>query len=193
MKTIILTVFLVAVALAEPPPSNSYLPPPAGRSGGYPSGGPQGGLGAGPQVVAARSQGQDFGHGAHGSLAGSHGSPLGGQHGNGFARNGLGGGLGGHGSHGHGQGPQARFGQEQGYDHNAAAFGRNGLEEASGTVSYEADERGFKPHISYEDTDATGRAGGYDSNAANARSGHGHDSLGNGGHGNHGNARSNGY
>lgn len=58
-------------------------------------------------------------------------------------------------------------------------------------MSYEADERGFKPHISYEDTDATGRAGGYDSNAANARSGH--DSLGNGGHGSHGNGRSNGY
>ncbi|XP_061725304.1 pro-resilin-like isoform X2 [Cydia pomonella] len=175
MKTIIATAVLVAITLAEPPPSNSYLPPAAGRSGGYPSGGPQGS-----GVIAARS-GLDHGldHHDHGHAA----------QGNGFARSGLNGLSGGHGSHGHGQ--QARFGQEQqGYDHNAAAFGRNALEE-SATVSYEADERGFKPHISYEDTDASARSGGYDSNANNARSGH--DSFGNGGHGNHGNARSNGY
>ncbi|XP_063630412.1 pro-resilin-like [Cydia splendana] len=195
-----------------------YLPPSAaGRSGGYPSGGPQGS-----GVIAARS-GLDHGQAGHGS----HGHAA---QGNGFSRSGLG-----HGSHGHGQ-AQARFGQEQqGYDHNAAAFGRNAHEEseepanynfgymvndfeegtdfghheerqderAEGeyhvvlpdgrkqTVSYEADEHGFKPHISYEDTDASARSGGYDSNANNARSGH--DSFGNGGHGNHGNARSNGY
>ncbi|XP_063543218.1 pro-resilin-like [Cydia strobilella] len=229
MKSIIATTVLVAITLAEPPPSNSYLPPPAaGRSGGYPSGGPQGS-----GVIAARS-GLDHGH-DHGLQAG-HGSHGHAAQGNGFARSGLGGlgGVGGigHGSHGHGK-AQARFGQEQqGYDHNAAAFGRNALEEsgepanynfgymvndfeegtdfghheerqderAEGeyhvvlpdgrkqTVSYEADERGFKPHISYEDTDASARSGGYDSNANNARSGH--DSFGKG---NHGNARSNGY
>ncbi|XP_048000080.1 pro-resilin-like [Leguminivora glycinivorella] len=203
MKTIIATAVLLAITLAEPPPSNSYLPPPAaGRSGGYPSGGPQGS-----GVIAARS---GLEHGDHGFQGhGSHGHAA---QGNGFARSGLGG----HGSlNGLGQ----------------SAFGRNGLEDsgepanynfgymvsdfeegtdfghheerqderAEGeyhvvlpdgrkqTVSYEADERGFKPHISYEDTDVSGRAGGYDSNANNARS------FGNGGHGNHGNARSNGY
>lgn len=80
----------------------------------------------------------------------------------------------------------------------------------SQTVSYEADERGFKPHISYEDSDdASARSGGYDSNANNVRNAPDHG-FGNGGgyqngagnhgsgqhggkHGGHGNARSNGY
>lgn len=73
------------------------------------------------------------------------------------------------------------------------------------TVSYEADERGFKPHISYEETeDASARSGGYDSNANNVRSSdfaNGAGGFQNGGHhdkhgaqhGGHGNARSNGY
>ncbi|XP_049881969.1 pro-resilin-like [Pectinophora gossypiella] len=213
MKTIIATVCLVAMALAEPPPSNSYLPPsPSSRSGGYPQGGPQGhgahgghgghgGLGqAGPQIVAARNL-------DHGRAAGGFGKSAG----------------------GHGHKAQARFGgqgyDQQGYDANASPFGRSGLddeeparynfgymvndyqegtdfghheerqdERAEGeyhvvlpdgrkqTVSYEADERGFKPHISYEDSDALARSnGGYDSNANN---------LQHGGHANGANARS---
>ena len=80
------------------------------------------------------------------------------------------------------------------------------------TVSYEADERGFKPQISYEDSADLAHSGGYDNNANNPRSnqdsgynnhaGHGHDN-GYGRHGNgdsgyssnhgNGNPRSNGY
>ncbi|XP_053620681.1 pro-resilin-like isoform X1 [Plodia interpunctella] len=60
------------------------------------------------------------------------------------------------------------------------------------TVSYEADERGFKPHISYEDADSDsfGRSG-YDSNANNLRQ-NGGSHHGNS-FGNHGNARNGGY
>ncbi|KAM3968957.1 uncharacterized protein ACR2FA_002620 [Aphomia sociella] len=194
---------LVAFAAAEPPPSHSYLPPSPGNQGYQGSGSFSG---SGPQVVAARSlEGHNQGPRNH------HGS-------NGFARN----------DH-HGHGPQARFSGngDQGYDQNAAPFGRNGLDDANPepanynfgymvndyqegtdfghheerqeeraqgeyhvvlpdgrkqTVSYEADERGFKPQISYQDNDfdAHGRSNGYDSNSNNVRS--------NGG-GHHGNGR----
>ncbi|KAJ2943067.1 hypothetical protein O0L34_g18758 [Tuta absoluta] len=228
MKNIIATACLVVLALAEPPPSNSYLPPPSSRSGGYPQGGPQGGpsFGGGPQVIAARAL--DHGHGA--------------------AANGLSRSNAGH----HGAGASARFGgldhdhhghgdhDQKGYDQNASPFGRNGLDDVSGepasynfgymvndfqegtdfghheerqderaegeyhvvlpdgrkqTVSYEADEGGFKPHISYEDSDALARSngGGYDDNASNVHGNHGNGGFGHGGHGNHGNARSSGY
>ncbi|XP_013184681.1 pro-resilin-like [Amyelois transitella] len=63
------------------------------------------------------------------------------------------------------------------------------------TVSYEADERGFKPHISYQDADSDnlGRSG-YDSNANNFRSnGASRSNHGNGYNGNHSNGRNSGY
>uniref|UniRef100_A0A2A4JMP9 Cuticle protein n=1 Tax=Heliothis virescens TaxID=7102 RepID=A0A2A4JMP9_HELVI len=235
MKTIAAVVLLVAFASAEPPPSNSYLPPPSSsRGAGYPQG-PQGPAGQsfGPQIVAARTldgpQGRaGQGHGAHG--------------GRGAQVNGLGRSA----PQDHGS-AHARLGGDAaaGYDHNAAAFARNALEEINAepanynfgymvndyqegtdfghheerqeeraqgeyhvvlpdgrkqTVSYEADERGFKPQISYEDSEDLGRSGGYDSNANNARSNqvNGYANHGNhedGHHGNHGNgnARSNGY
>ncbi|KOB78629.1 putative cuticle protein [Operophtera brumata] len=60
------------------------------------------------------------------------------------------------------------------------------------TVSYEADEGGFKPQISYEDTEDLTRSG-YDSNANNFRSNNGYQGNDqNGGHnqnGGHANAR----
>ncbi|KAI5638254.1 insect cuticle protein domain-containing protein [Phthorimaea operculella] len=250
MKSLIATACLVALALAEPPPSNrlwsgyelfkrisrnnffvqavwSYLPPPSSRSGGYPQGGPQGGpsFGGGPQVIAARA----LDHGGHGAAANGFARSNAGHHGGASARFG---GLD-HDHHGHGDHDQ------KGYDQNASPFGRNGLDDASGepasynfgymvndfqegtdfghheerqderaegeyhvvlpdgrkqTVSYEADEGGFKPHISYEDSDALARSnGGYDDNANNVHGSHGNGGFGNGGHGNHGNARSNGY
>ncbi|RVE49920.1 hypothetical protein evm_005388 [Chilo suppressalis] len=230
MKLQIVVSLFVVAAFAEPPPSNSYLPPSSGQ--GY----PQGPTNLNPQVVAARSlepQGfkQHAGHAGHASH-GNHGS-----HDNfgalasGFGRNAA------------GHAAQGRFSpKEQGYDQNANAFGRNALEEASEpanynfgymvndyqegtdfghheerqeesargeyhvvlpdgrkqTVSYEADERGFKPHITYEDTenDAAARSGGYDTNANNVRSGdHHHGNTGHHGFANGGrpSARNNGY
>ncbi|XP_028178272.1 pro-resilin-like isoform X2 [Ostrinia furnacalis] len=173
MKVLVAVSVLVAFVLAEPPPSNSYLPPP---SNGY----PQGPQSSAPQVVAARALDQGRGslarsapHGASAAAAFGRSSPLG------------------HAGHG----AQGRFAvnPEQGYDRNASPFGRNALEESS-TVSYEADERGFKPHISYEDSESDlTRSAGYDSNANNLRSAN-HDSgsqgYPNGGH--HGNSFSNG-
>nr|XP_049707537.1 pro-resilin-like [Helicoverpa armigera] len=238
MKTIAAVVLLVVFASAEPPPSNSYLPPPSSsRGAGYPQGPAAQNLG--PQIVAARTldpQGRaGQAHGAHGGH-GAHGAQA-----NGFGRSGP---------QEHGS-AHARLGGDAtaGYDHNAAAFARNALEEINAepanynfgymvndyqegtdfghheerqeeraqgeyhvvlpdgrkqTVSYEADERGFKPQISYEDSE------GYDSNANNARSnqvnGYANHDAGYANHGNHGNhedgyhgnhgngnARSNGY
>lgn len=62
------------------------------------------------------------------------------------------------------------------------------------TVSYEADERGFKPQISYENSEDLARSSGYDSNANNVRNGGNHDGhfVKNGGHDTFG-TRSNGY
>lgn len=57
-------------------------------------------------------------------------------------------------------------------------------------MSYEADERGFKPQISYEDSEDLARSGGYDSNANNLRSGN-HDSGNYGGNTDNFAARSN--
>ncbi|XP_059045873.1 pro-resilin-like [Achroia grisella] len=200
MKTILAVAFLVAVIVAEPPPapSHSYLPPPSGNQGGpY--------QGTGPQLVSARGQEEHNPHSHH--------------QGNGFARSSP---------HGHAQGRFSNNG-DQGYDRNAAPFGRNSLDDANPepanynfgymvndhqegtdfghheerqeekamgeyhvvlpdgrkqTVSYEADERGFKPQISYEDgeSDSFGRSNGYDSNANNVRS-NGGNHHGNGRHG----------
>ncbi|KAL4707525.1 hypothetical protein ACJJTC_000277 [Scirpophaga incertulas] len=187
---VVITVFVVAT-FAEPPVSKSYLPPSS--QGGYPQG-PQN-FGSAPQVVAARSlepqghKGLERSNGIHGSHGshGSHGQGHGGHSddlANGFGRSAL------------GHGAQGRFaGGNQGYDHNASPFGRNALEESS-TVSYEADERGFKPHITYEDTesDAAARNGGYDSNANNLRSANDHHGDGHGnGFGNGGGHHSNGF
>ncbi|XP_028036418.1 pro-resilin-like [Bombyx mandarina] len=208
---------VAAVAFAEPPPSKSYLPPSQlTRNAGYPQG-PHG-FGGAPQVVAARTlEGQGI-HGAFGhGQAGHDDHEDDSIHGNGFAR-------GSH--HGHGFGAQGRHADQQGYDHNAAAFGRNAVEidasepanynfgymvndhfegtefghqeerheeHAQGeyhvvlpdgrkqTVSYQADERGFKPHISYEESEDA--RSGYDANANNHA---GYDGNGaNGFHGNH--------
>ncbi|XP_050555862.1 pro-resilin-like isoform X1 [Spodoptera frugiperda] len=235
MKTIAVAVLLVAFACAEPPLSNSYLPPPSSsRGAGYPQG--PANQNFGPQIVAARTldgaQGR-AGHGAH--AHGGHGAQA-----NGFGRS----------AQDHGAAAHARHGAEEpaGYPNSAA---RNALEELNSepadynfgymvndyqegtdfghheerqderaqgeyhvvlpdgrkqTVSYEADERGFKPQISYEDSEDLARSGGYDGNANNARSNqangysnHGNHGNDNGYHGNdngyhgNGNARANGY
>ncbi|XP_004923750.2 uncharacterized protein LOC101740534 isoform X2 [Bombyx mori] len=171
MKFIVVLMVVAAVAFAEPPPSKSYLPPsPLTRNAGYPQG-PHG-FGGAPQVVAARTlEGQGI-HGAFGhGQAGHDDHEDDSIHGNGFAR-------GSH--HGHGFGAQGRHADQQGYDHNAAAFGRNAVE-VDATVSYQADERGFKPHISYEESEDA--RSGYDANANNHA---GYDGNGaNGFHGNH--------
>lgn len=64
------------------------------------------------------------------------------------------------------------------------------------TVSYEADEGGFKPQVSYEDSEDLARSG-YDSNANNFRSNNGYQGNDqNGGrnqNGGHANARAGGY
>ncbi|CAG4960678.1 unnamed protein product [Parnassius apollo] len=213
MKTLFVTVALVAFTASEPPPSKSYLPPSSTKSGGYPQG-PQGGTSftsGTPEVVAARSlerRGQEH-------------------HGNGFARNSP-----------HDHGAHARFGinGEHGYEQNGAAFGRNVVEDVSGepanynfgymvndynegtdfghheerldesahgqyhvvlpdgrrqTVSYEADGRGFKPLVTYQDSEDRTRSG-YDSNASSVRASVGHHDNGFGtGHENV--ARANGY
>ncbi|XP_022125066.2 pro-resilin-like isoform X2 [Pieris rapae] len=208
MKTFLIIAVIALAVVAEPPISKSYLPPPPGGRAGYSQGPPSGPAfqaGTAPQIIAART------------LPGSGLS-------NGFARSGT---------HDH---TIARFnGNQHGYD---SAVGRNAFEQSSGTefghreerqeetaegeyhvvlpdgrkqtVSYKADERGFKPQISYEETEDL-RAG-YDVNAQN-RGTHEHDSNGgshhhdsgfgnhdnsfgnhdngfNGGHGNHGSARS---
>ncbi|KAG7295288.1 hypothetical protein JYU34_022293 [Plutella xylostella] len=152
MKTFVACAAMLAVAMAEPPPSNSYLPPsPNQRSAGYTNGGypspnsAAAGPAGLPQVLAARSNQ------------------------NGFARNGPGFGS---------QGAPS-----QGYDQNAGTFARNALEQQNQTVTYEADERGFKPRISYEETDNFSRsAGGYDANANNRIEQNGVGNHGNGVH-----------
>nr|XP_026484201.1 pro-resilin-like [Vanessa tameamea] len=179
MMSIYIVVAVAAFVAAEPPLSKSYLPPsPANRNNGYPQG-PAGFTGA-PQVIAARSRDQGFGHG-----------------GNAVARSSL-----------HDQSAQARLTHSQGYDENAPAFARNTIdvnsepanynfgymvsdfnegtdfghheerleERAQGqyhvvlpdgrkqTVNYEADEHGFKPQVSYQDTEDLTRSNGYDLN-----------------------------
>ncbi|XP_075987762.1 uncharacterized protein LOC142984208 [Anticarsia gemmatalis] len=238
MKTIIASVFLVALAYAELPPSNSYLPPPStSRGGGY-SQGPASlaSQNFAPQIVAARSL--EGAQGPH-AAAGAHGAQARGPQGNPFGRSSH---AGLPQDHAAGSHAAARFSSEEpaGYDANASSFARNALEEINAepanynfgymvndyqegtdfghheerqeeraqgeyhvvlpdgrkqTVSYEADERGFKPQISYEDTEDLARSG-YDSNANNFRSGNHGNGYSN--HGNHGvetfaNARSNGY
>ncbi|XP_047509478.1 pro-resilin-like isoform X2 [Pieris napi] len=210
MKTFLIIAVTALAVVAEPPISKSYLPPPPGGRAGYSQGSPSGPAfqaGIAPEIIAART------------LTGAGLS-------NGFARSGT---------HDH---TIARFnGNQHGYD-SAIPVGRNAIEQASGTefghreerqeetaegeyhvvlpdgrkqtVSYKADERGFKPQISYEDTEDL--TSGYDVNAQN-RGSNEHDSNGgrnhhdsgfgshgnrfgnhdngfNGGHGNHGNARS---
>ncbi|XP_022828603.1 pro-resilin-like isoform X2 [Spodoptera litura] len=213
MKTIAVTVLLVAFTYAEPPPSNSYLPPPSSsRGAGYPQG--PASQNFGPQIIAARNLDGAQGRAGLGPHAHSgHGAQA-----NGFGRS----------AQDHGATAHARHGAEEpaGYPNSAA---RNALEEINSegtdfghheerqderaqgeyhvvlpdgrkqTVSYEADERGFKPQISYEDSEDLGRSGGYDNNANNARSNqangysnHGNHGNDNGYHGN-GNARANGY
>ncbi|KAF9806865.1 hypothetical protein SFRURICE_006780, partial [Spodoptera frugiperda] len=152
-----------------------YLPPPSSsRGAGYPQGPVNQNFG--PQIVAARTLDGGQGRAGHGAHAhGGHGAQA-----NGSAQD-------------HGAAPHARHSAEEpaGYANSA----RNALEELNSTVSYEADERGFKPQISYEDSEDLARSGGYDSNANNARSsqanGYSNQANGYSNHGNHGNE--NGY
>ncbi|CAH0718413.1 unnamed protein product, partial [Brenthis ino] len=74
--------------------------------------------------------------------------------------------------HEHGQ---VRRGQAQGYDGNSGDLFRNTVD-VSSTVSYEADERGFKPQISYEDTEDLTRSNGYNGNANTRNIGNGYKS-----------------
>ncbi|CAH2268924.1 jg2794 [Pararge aegeria aegeria] len=46
------------------------------------------------------------------------------------------------------------------------------------TVSYEADERGFKPQVSYQDSEDLTRSGGYDTNASTRSHANGYQSAG---------------
>ncbi|KAL0859807.1 hypothetical protein ABMA27_010151 [Loxostege sticticalis] len=209
MKVLVAVSVLVAIAVAEPPPSNSYLPPPT-NGGGY----PQGPQNSPPQVIAARNAAQGpsaraggHGHGAHGSH-GAQGrfaaNPEQGYDRNAspFGRNVL---------EESSEPANYNFGYMVSDYQEGTDFGHHEErqeERAQGeyhvvlpdgrkqTVSYEADERGFKPHISYEDSDSDlTRSGGYDSNANNLRSGDfGSQGYSNGGHhGNGGNHHGNGF
>ncbi|CAH2061800.1 unnamed protein product, partial [Iphiclides podalirius] len=180
---------MVALTASELPPSKSYLPPPAARSAGYPQG-PQGGapFNAGiPEVVAARSL-DAHGQEAHGnsfarSIPHDHGTntKVGrlGDHAQEYdelRRNAV---------EGASEEPanynfgymvnDYQEGTEFGHHEESlegSAHGKYQVLLPDGrrqTVSYEADGRGFKPRVSYQDNEDLGRSG-YDSNASNLRS-----------------------
>ncbi|XP_013178386.1 PREDICTED: uncharacterized protein LOC106125652 [Papilio xuthus] len=138
MKTLLITIALVAFTASEPPPSKSYLPPPSGRSTGYPQG-PAGGpaFDAGiPEVVAARSLSHQ-------------------DNDNGFGRNSF-----------QDRGVDARLVNGL-RDQQHGRFGANGVRDESDTVSLEA-ESGFKSRVSYQDSEEhsgydanNGRSNGY--------------------------------
>ncbi|XP_023946134.1 pro-resilin-like [Bicyclus anynana] len=195
MKCIFVVITVAAYAVAELPPSNSYLPPsPSGRNAGYPQG-PQPGpsFPGAPQVIAARNIEQGLG--------------------NGYSRSS---------SHDHSAQGRLSASGSQGYDDNSAAYARNAIdanaepanynfgymvndfnegtdfghheerleEKAQGqyhvvlpdgrkqTVNYEADERGFKPQVSYEDSEDLTHSEGYDGNANTRNHGNGYQSNG---------------
>ncbi|XP_063835418.1 pro-resilin-like [Ostrinia nubilalis] len=218
MKVLVAASVLVALVLAEPPPSNSYLPPP---SNGYPQG-PQSsapqvvaaraldqGRGSlaraaphGASAAAAFGRSSPLGHAGHGAQGRFAVNPEQGYDRNAspFGRNAL---------EESSEPANYNFGYMVNDYQEGTDFGHHEErqeERAQGeyhvvlpdgrkqTVSYEADERGFKPHISYEDSESDlTRSAGYDSNANNLRSAN-HDSgsqgYPNGGH--HGNSFSNG-
>ncbi|CAK1549108.1 unnamed protein product [Leptosia nina] len=217
MKTVLILSVVAVVVSAEAPLSKSYLPPPPGGRVGYNQAalsGPAFQPGSAPQIIAARNL--DIPGVTNGfERSGSHGQTVarftanqehGYNPGSPLSRNGL---------EGTGEPANYNFGymvndviegtdfghreerQEeiaQGEYHVVLPDGRKQ------TVSYKADERGFKPQISYRETEDL--SGGYDANANsrshdNGFSGHdssfgSHGNGYNGGNGNHGNAR-NGY
>ncbi|CAK1594835.1 unnamed protein product [Parnassius mnemosyne] len=210
----IITVALVAFTASEPPPSKSYLPPSSVGSEGYPQG-PQSGapFNAGiPEVVAARSldkhgqehHGNGFArnsphdHGVHArfGINSEHGYE---QNGAAFGRNAV--------EDVSGEPANYNFGYMVNDYHEGIDFGHHEErldESAHGqyhvvlpdgrrqTVSYEADVRGFKPRVTYQDSEDLTRSG-YDSNASGVRASVGHHDNGLvTGHGNHV-ARANGY
>ncbi|XP_011567470.3 pro-resilin isoform X1 [Plutella xylostella] len=197
MKTFVACAAMLAVAMAEPPPSNSYLPPsPNQRSAGYTNGGypspnsAAAGPAGLPQVLAARSNQNGFARNGQGF--GSQGAPSQGydQNAGAFARNAL---------EQQNQEPAnynfeymvsdydqgTEFGHHEERE-NESARGEYSVVLPDGrrqTVTYEADERGFKPRISYEETDNFARsAGGYDANANNRIEQNGVGNHGNGIH-----------
>ncbi|XP_047509477.1 pro-resilin-like isoform X1 [Pieris napi] len=226
MKTFLIIAVTALAVVAEPPISKSYLPPPPGGRAGYSQGSPSGPAfqaGIAPEIIAARTlTGAGLSNGF--ARSGTHDHTIARFNGN---------------QHGYDSAiPVGRNAIEQasepanynfGYMVNdvlqGTEFGHREErqeETAEGeyhvvlpdgrkqTVSYKADERGFKPQISYEDTEDL--TSGYDVNAQN-RGSNEHDSNGgrnhhdsgfgshgnrfgnhdngfNGGHGNHGNARS---
>ncbi|XP_050357841.1 pro-resilin-like [Nymphalis io] len=198
MMSIFFVVAVAAFVAAEPPLSKSYLPPsPANRNNGYPQGPQPAGFTGVPEVIAARSRDQGFGRSgngfvksslhdqsAHARLTHSQGydenSP--------FARNAI---------DAKSEPANYNFGYMVSDFNEGTDFGHHEerLEErAQGqyhvvlpdgrkqTVSYEADERGFKPQVSYQDTEDLARSNGYDSNANSRNHGNG---FNNGGHVDH--------
>ncbi|XP_068624551.1 uncharacterized protein [Battus philenor] len=141
MKVLTVIAAMIAMTFAEPPLSKSYLPPPSGRSQGYPRG-PHGGINAGvPEVIAARSLET---HGLQHDV-------------NSFARNNA-----------QEHGAHARFDHDEDiHVSNAGNFGRNAVADDD-SVSLEVDTSGFKSRVSYQESE---ERSGYDENAGNLRSG----------------------
>ncbi|CAH2098651.1 unnamed protein product [Euphydryas editha] len=201
MKSIIL-VAVAALVVAEPPLSKSYLPPsPLNRNNNYPQG-PAGFAGATqgtvaftgtPQVIAARTLGQN-GHRGNGFARSGHydqgaqarfNQPQGyDENSSAFARNAI---------DINSEPANYNFGYMVSDINEGTDFGHHEerLEErAQGqyhvvlpdgrkqTVNYEADERGFKPQISYQESELA-RSNGYDLNANTRYHGNGYK---NGGH-----------
>ncbi|XP_045457408.1 pro-resilin-like [Melitaea cinxia] len=193
-------IILLAVAtfvVAEPPLSKSYLPPSfANRNNGYPQG-PAGFAGApqanvpftgAPQVIAARALGQN-GHRGNGLTRSGHydqstqarfNQPQGyDENSSEFARNAI---------DISSEPANYNFGYMVNDYNEGTDFGHHEerLEDrAQGqyhvvlpdgrkqTVNYEADERGFKPKISYQESDLV-RSNGYDLNANTRSHGNGY-------------------
>ncbi|CAH0718412.1 unnamed protein product, partial [Brenthis ino] len=187
MKSIFVVVVVAAFALAEPPLSHSYLPPsPTNRNAGYPKG-PDGSLPIIPQVVAARALVNGHLNGARSSLH-EHGQVRRGQA---QGYDGNSGDLFRNTVDVSSEPANYNFGYMVNDFNEGTDFGHHEerLEErAQGeyhvvlpdgrkqTVSYEADERGFKPQISYEDTEDLTRSNGYNGNANTRNIGNGYKS-----------------
>ncbi|XP_050680246.1 pro-resilin-like [Leptidea sinapis] len=199
MKSVVVFVTAIIMAVAEPPISKSYLPPP---SNGF-SQGPAGFQSGLPQVVAARS------------LAQSNNLGLSRSTNNNAERRFV------NSRSGYEENRPSLFAARNSLESDEPAYYNFGYmvndfvegtdfghheerqeERANGgyhvvlpdgrkqTVSYQADQSGFKPRITYEDQDSEELTrSGYDANANNYN-GFGRQ---NGGHGNHGNGRSGYY
>ncbi|KAG6463884.1 hypothetical protein O3G_MSEX014130 [Manduca sexta] len=207
MKIFIIALF-VALVVAEPPPSNSYLPPPPGGNG-YSQiqtfEAPE--IVAARSLEASHGQargtsgslGQDY-HDVHGNGFGRNAlrgyeSPQARFNGKqsydnaaSFGRNAFDGANTEPAKYNFGYMVKDQEGTEFGHHEERQeqrAQGEYHVVLPDGkkqTVNYEADEQGFKPQISYQDTDVS--RSGYDNNAQLFRTN---------GRGNYGNARSSGY